>query len=106
MYSVSDRYDLELPPGFSGYALPVEQLAKCDWGRYRFRAAVDKRVLCCERTFDLQGGVVPPERYNEVRQFTDACVDGDASDIVLITDGMAGPRQSAMTVADPWEAVK
>jgi hypothetical protein len=85
-YSVSDRHDLELPSGFSGYGLPLERIEKCDWGRYACRVAIDNGVLCCERTFELRGGFVPPECYSEVQHFTDACVDGDASDIVLIAD--------------------
>jgi hypothetical protein len=83
-HSVSDRLELELPSGYAGYGLPLERLAHCDWGCYQCRVAVDNGLLRCERTFELRGGIVPVERYDEVRRFTDACVDGDASDLVLM----------------------
>jgi transglutaminase-like putative cysteine protease len=83
IHSVSDRHELDLPSGFSGYGLPLERLEECEWGRYQCRVATDNGVLRCERTFELRGGVIPPERYAEMRLFTGACIDGDASDIVL-----------------------
>jgi hypothetical protein len=86
-HSVSDRHDIELPTGFSGYGLPLEHVEQCDWGRYQCRVRIDNGALRCERDFELLGGIVPPERCNEIRSFTDACIAADASDIVLIVSG-------------------
>lgn len=82
--SVSDRQHIELPLGFSGYGLPWEHVERCDWGYYRCRVRIENGALCCERDFELLGGIVPPERYEEMRRFTDACIESDARDIVLI----------------------
>lgn len=84
IYSISDRHDIELPFGFSGYGLPWARVEQCQWGGYQCRVWIDNGALRCERDFELRGGLVPPERYNEVHRFTDACIDGDACDIVLI----------------------
>jgi hypothetical protein len=42
------------------------------------------RTLCCERHFELRGGIVPAEQYHDVRKFINAGCDMDGSDIVLV----------------------
>jgi transglutaminase-like putative cysteine protease len=92
VHALSDRQEIELPPGFSGYGLPWQQAEVCDWGRYQCRVWIDGGALRCERDFELLGGIVPPERYTEVRRFTDACVAGDASDVVLVEGELCGKQ--------------
>jgi hypothetical protein len=84
IHSLCDRQEIELPAGFSGYGLPWERVERCEWGRYHCRVWTENGVLRCERDFELLGGIVPPEHCDEMRCFTDACIEGDAGDIVLI----------------------
>jgi hypothetical protein len=90
IHSVSDCQEIELPAGFSGYGLPWENVDQCAWGRYRCQVRIDGGALHCQRYFEMSGGNVPPERYQEVRRFTDACISGDASDVVLIDGNLRG----------------
>jgi hypothetical protein len=90
VHSVSDRHEIELPSGFSGYGLPFERLEECAWGRYQCRVRIDSGILRCERDFELCGGIVPPERCQEVQRFTDACIDSDASDVILMGGNLQG----------------
>jgi hypothetical protein len=92
VHSVSDRHTIELPAGFSGYGLPLERAEQCDWGRYECRVRIENGALLCERDFELRGGNVPPERFEVMRRFTEACIDGDASDIVLMDGDLKDPR--------------
>ncbi len=84
IHSVSDRQEIKLPLGFTGHGLPLERTERCDWGRYRCRVWIDNGSLHCERDFELQGGIVPPQRYDEIRRFTNTCIEHDANDIVLV----------------------
>jgi hypothetical protein len=87
--SVSDRHDIELPSGFSGYGLPFERIEQCAWGRYQCLVRIDNGMLRCERDFELCGGIVPAECYNEVKRFMDACIDCDATDVILMGGDLA-----------------
>jgi Domain of Unknown Function with PDB structure (DUF3857)/Transglutaminase-like superfamily len=93
VHSVSDRHIIELPPDFSGYGLPLERAELCDWGSYRCRVQIENGVLHCERDLELRGGNVHPERFEEMRRFTQACIDGDASDIVLLDGELRNPSK-------------
>ena len=76
------------------YGLPWERVESCDWIHYGCRVHVQDGVLCCERDLEMRGGSVPPHRYDEVRQFTEACIEDDASDIVLIRGELSGGGSS------------
>src|SRR5262249_20225216 len=96
IHSVSDRHDTELPSGFTGYGLPLERAEQCDWGCYRCVVRVVDGALRCERDFELHGGIVSAERYSEISRFTDACIEGDASDIVLMGEKALHPPSERM----------
>ncbi|HEV3237880.1 MAG TPA: DUF3857 domain-containing protein [Gemmataceae bacterium] len=84
IHSISDRLNIELPTAFTGYGLPWKRIEESDWGRYQCHVRIENGALQCERDFELRGGIVLSEQYRQIRRFTDACIDNDASDIVLI----------------------
>ena len=83
VHSTCDRQEIKLPPGFGGYGLPLQRAEECEWGRYRCQVRIQNGVLHCDRYFELRGGMVRPERFSEMARFTLACIEADASDIVL-----------------------
>ena len=79
----------DVPRNAARPRLPLERAEECPWGAYRCRVWTENGVLRCERDFELRGGIVPPEQCDEVRRFTDACIESDASDIVLVEGSLA-----------------
>jgi hypothetical protein len=83
IYSVSDRLEMRLPSTFTGYGLPWKRVEECAWGSYQCQVCINESSLRCERYYEMRGGMVLPDSYELIRRFINACIDSDASDIVL-----------------------
>jgi hypothetical protein len=81
---MSERHEIELPAGFLGYGLPYACDENSEWGTYFCRITAEGSRLVCERRVDYLGGIIPPERFAEFKQFWEACARADAADVVLM----------------------
>jgi hypothetical protein len=84
--STTEEHEIELPPGFGGYGLPVEHEQRCAWGSYRCSVRVEEGRLRCWRRLEVHGGIVAPERFADVKRFYAACRRSDEADVVLVQE--------------------
>src|SRR5262249_26170837 len=82
--TIKERHDIELPPGFSAYGLPLECRQECPWVHYQLRIRIEDNRPICERTQAFLGGLVPSERFAEFKSAWVACTRADAAPIVLM----------------------
>ena len=82
--AVDDRHEIDIPPGFAGYGLPYTVTADSPWGRYSCSIVSEASRLICHRRIEHQGGIVPPEKFLEFKQFWETCARSDAADVVLM----------------------
>jgi hypothetical protein len=82
--SVTEEHDIEMPPGFTGYGLPCERDEECPWGSYHCSIRLEDGRLRCTRRLVMRGGIIPPERFDEMKRFWEACVRSDTMDVVLV----------------------
>jgi len=81
---VSESHEIEIPPGFAGYGLPYLTKKDCDWGTYACSVRVDQTRFICKRQVEYRGGIVPPKRFGEFKDFWEVCARADAADVVLM----------------------
>jgi hypothetical protein len=82
--SVTEEHEIELPPGFTGYGLPCERDEECPWASYHCSVRLQDGRLRCTRRLVMRGGIVPAERFDEMKRFWEACVRSDTMDVVLV----------------------
>jgi hypothetical protein len=100
---IHETLEIKLPRDLLPYDLPAEITSSCDWGLLSCSltfAALDGAaathpsgvadgILIAKREVRFLGGVVPPERFGEWRQFRDAIVRADNTDVVLLSERAA-----------------
>ncbi|MBW3600775.1 MAG: transglutaminase domain-containing protein [Planctomycetes bacterium] len=79
-----EEHEIQLPPGFTGYALPYEATHRCQWLEYGLSITSEEHRLICRRRMESRGGVAPTERFAEFRAFWEECTRADHADVVLI----------------------
>lgn len=79
-----EEHAIQLPAGFSGYALPYEATHRCDWLEYALSITCDDGRLLCRRRMESRSGVAPAEQFPELRAFWEECTRADHADVVLI----------------------
>jgi hypothetical protein len=84
---IRERHELALPADLTGYALPHLTRHECPWASYENSARIEENTLICERRLTFLGGIVPPQRYAEFRDFWAACARADADAVVLMRRG-------------------
>jgi hypothetical protein len=83
VYRFTDRHEIALPPGWSGYGLPEPASASCEWWDYRNVIREESGRLVCERDLVARAGHVVPERLGELRQFWADVHRVEEADIIL-----------------------
>jgi Transglutaminase-like superfamily len=86
---IRETLEITLPRGVLPYDLPAETTASCDWGRFTCSVSVAEGILTAKREVRFLGGIVPPDRFTEWRQFRDAIVRADDTDVVLLSERAA-----------------
>ena len=79
-----ERHEIEVPAGFSGYALPQVVRHECPWASYSLSITCERNKLLCERQMETHGGIVPRESFGEFKTFWEVCTRADALDVVLV----------------------
>jgi transglutaminase-like putative cysteine protease len=83
---LSEEHEIEVPPGFSGYGLPLESRESCPWGSYHCSIRFEEGKLHCTRRLEMHGGVTPVDRFAEVKRFYEICARCDEADVVLVQE--------------------
>jgi hypothetical protein len=81
---IVERHEIALPAGFTAYALPRDIRHASPWADYSLHIGVEAGHLICERSMQSRGGIVPAERFTELKAFWENCARADAMDIVLV----------------------
>jgi hypothetical protein len=79
-----ETHDIELPPGYTGYALPIAVHGQCAGAVYELTITCDNGRLHCNRVMETRSGVVPSEMFAQFKAFWETGVRADASDLVLV----------------------
>jgi len=79
-----ETHEIELPPGFAGYGLPVIVKGQCASSVYELSITCEGNRLLCRRWMETRSGIVPSEMFAQFKAFWEAGVRADASDLVLV----------------------
>ncbi len=78
-----ETHEIELPPGYAGYALPIAVKGECAGACYELSIICEGSRLICRRVMETQSGIVPGEMFDPFKAFWEQGVRADASDLVL-----------------------
>jgi hypothetical protein len=79
-----ETHEIELPPGYSGYALPILVKGECAGANYELSVTCEASRLVCRRVMETKSGIVPGEMFAPFKTFWEQGVRADASDLVLV----------------------
>ncbi|MBE7463624.1 MAG: DUF3857 domain-containing protein [Planctomycetes bacterium] len=79
-----EEYRIELPRELCGYGLPVSTVESCPWAEYSYRVELERMALVCRRSLKILGGVVPSERFGELKAFWERCARADDTEVILM----------------------
>lgn len=79
-----ETHEIELPPGYTGYGLPLVHSGTCAGAVYELSITCEGSCLVCRRTVETRSGIMPSEMFAQFKEFWEAGARADASDIVLV----------------------
>ncbi|MFM8253093.1 MAG: transglutaminase domain-containing protein [Planctomycetota bacterium] len=87
-------FELKLPPGYSGYGLPLQESWTCEGLSYELRIWEESEMLHCQRQFRLTGRVIAVEEFPAFKQAWENCARSDTRDVVLMRNQTAKDSHS------------
>ena len=79
-----ETHEIQLPPGYAGYGLPVAVKLQCAGSSYELSITCNENRLVCHRVMETRSGIIPSETFPELKAFWERGVRADASDLVLV----------------------
>jgi transglutaminase-like putative cysteine protease len=79
-----DEYEINIPSGYSIEALPASQTIKTEFGEYTVTIeSKDGQIIRYNKSFALNSGTYPPEKYKEYRDFRKKVAKQENAKVVL-----------------------
>ena len=79
-----DEYEINIPSGYSIEALPATQNIKTEFGEYAMSIELkDGQIIRYNKSFALNAGTYPPEKYKEYRDFRKKVAKQENAKVVL-----------------------
>ena len=79
-----DEYEINIPSGYSIEALPATQNIKTEFGEYAMSIELkDGQIIRYNKSFALNSGTYPPEKYKEYRDFRKKVAKQENAKVVL-----------------------
>ena len=83
-YLDMDEYEINIPDGYSVEALPASQTITTEFGEYAVTIELrDGQIIRYNKSFALNAGSYPPEKYREYRDFRKKVAKQENAKVVL-----------------------